>query len=105
MGESHPDGGCFQFGCEPALRPLVFQVSGRRFGSSAGHDGGASPGAHGAPGAAGRLRLAAVPHQAGLCRRQLGGAFHQEKAPKGWAELTGGMSVWPGEDLEACWEA
>lgn len=58
--------------------PWCFRFQRRRFGSSAGHDGGASPGAHGAPGAAGRLRLAAGPQQ---CHTRLVSAAHS------WEEL------------------
>lgn len=102
VGDSHPDGGCVQFGCEPASQPLFFQVPASAVGSPAGHDEGVTVGA---PGPGRGLRLAAVPHQAGPSAAGREEAFHREKAPERWAELRGAMSVWPGRDSGACWEA
>lgn len=66
-----------------------FRFQRRLLGSSAGHDEGITPGTHGTPGPPRCLRLAAVPHQAGLwdtsCSR-LGRSFSSGEGTEvmGW---------------------
>lgn len=59
--------------------PWSFRFQHRLFGSSAGHNEGITPGAHGAPELARHLRLAAVPQQTVSAAASWEEAFHQEK--------------------------
>lgn len=76
----------FRLDVNQPYSPWCFRFQHWLFGSSAGHDEGVTPGAHGAPGPTRHLRLAAVPHHAGLCCSHLGRSFSPGEGTKvmGW---------------------